>query len=149
MCRIVPRPVLWQIPLHALLSVNTLSDTAPLFQIPKSAQPAKKPNPSLAPLMAQSHDSLRRAPRFQVNVTDHDTSTVRSFSLLRASCPIPVDDNLDFVTNPILIELDYLHDPGLTSQIPGELFQLSPTDARRPGYLATSFFTANLTSGPS
>ena len=52
MCRIFPRPCLWQIPLHALLSVNTLSDTSPLVQIPKSAKPAKKPKPSLAPLMA-------------------------------------------------------------------------------------------------
>ena len=57
MCRIFPRPVLWQTPLHALLSVNTLSDTAPLVQIPKSAQPAKKPRPSLAPLMAAEYSA--------------------------------------------------------------------------------------------
>ena len=47
--QVLPRPVLWQIPLHALLSVKTLSDTAPLVQIPKSAQPAKKPRPRLLP----------------------------------------------------------------------------------------------------
>ena len=48
MCVNWPSSVLWQIPLHALLSASTLSDAFPSTHISKSAQPAKKPWPSLA-----------------------------------------------------------------------------------------------------
>ena len=44
------------------------------------------------------------------------------------------------LTNPINIELDLLHDLGLTSQVLGELLQVSPAGARWPDHLATKLF---------
>ena len=140
-CLTFSNPVLWQIPLHALLGCWK--------RISKSGHADWKPKPSLAPFTAAQYSaspvlndtSMRRTPRLQANSSPHQTTADGALPCHRKPCPVGVDHHRHAVLLISLMpELDLLDNPWMCLQIPHQFHQTPCAPLDRSGHVMAEFF---------